>query len=59
MDSQVVIGAFARHLLTTLGGILVSKGLLESSQVEPLAGAVLVIGGVVWSLIQKKRAAAK
>ena len=57
MDSQVVIGAFARHLLTALGGVLVSKGLIESSQVEPLAGAFLVIGGVVWSLIQKKRAA--
>jgi hypothetical protein len=57
MDSQVVIGAFARHLLTTLGGVLVSKGIIESSHVEPLAGALLVIGGVVWSLLQKKRAA--
>ena len=57
MDSKLIIGAFARHMLTTLGGVLVSKGLLESSQVEPLAGALFVIGGVVWSLIQKKRAA--
>jgi len=57
MDSSVVIGAFARHILTTIGGMLVSRGLIESSAAEPLAGAVIIIGGVIWSIIQKKRAA--
>jgi hypothetical protein len=56
MDSRAVYGAFARHILTTLGGVLVSKGLIESSMVEPLVGALLVIGGVVWSIIQKRAA---
>ena len=55
MDSAV-IGSFARHLLTTLGGALVTRGWLDSSQVEPLAGAILIVGGVIWSVAQKLRA---
>ena len=47
----------ARHVLTTLGGMAVAKGWIDSSQIEPVAGALLVIGGVVWSVLQKQKAA--
>jgi len=57
MDWQTSTGLFARHLLTTLGGVIVAKGWIDSNQLEPIIGAVLVISGVVWSIIQKQRAA--
>ncbi len=47
-----------RHLLTAAGGILASKGVIGSSDVEILSGAVIAIGGVVWSLVAKKKATA-
>jgi hypothetical protein len=56
MDKTVIIGSFARHILTTLGGMAVAKGWLDSSQIEPVAGALLVLAGVAWSLIQKRTA---
>lgn len=58
MDIKVALGLLARHLLTTAGGMLVTKGLIDPAQVDPLIGAVLVVGGVIWSVIQKKRVAA-
>ena len=57
MDWNIAAGLLARHLLTTLGGIAVTKGLIDESQLEPVAGALLIIGGVVWSIVQKQRAA--
>ena len=57
MDIKVALGLLARHLLTTAGGMLVTKGLVDPAQVDPLIGADLVIGGVVWSIVQKQRAA--
>ena len=56
MDKSLIIGSFARHILTTLGGMAVAKGWLDSSQIEPVAGALLVLAGVAWSLIQKRAA---
>jgi hypothetical protein len=57
MDWKIAAGLLARHLLTTLGGIAVAKGFIDASQLEPVAGALLIIGGVVWSIVQKQRAA--
>jgi hypothetical protein len=56
VEKTVIIGSFARHILTTLGGMAVAKGWLDSSQIEPVAGAILVLAGVAWSLIQKRAA---
>ena len=54
MEKSVVIGSVVRHLLTTAGGYLVSRGLIDASQVEPLAGSLLIVGAVVWSILQKR-----
>jgi hypothetical protein len=56
MDWKIAAGLLARHLLTTLGGIAVAKGFIDANQLEPIAGALLIIGGVVWSIVQKQRA---
>ena len=57
MNWQTGLGLIARHVLTTLGGMAVAKGWIDSSQLEPVAGALLVLGGVAWSILQKQKAA--
>lgn len=45
--------ALIRQILTVAGTALVAKGYVEASQVEPLIGALLTIGSVVWSVADK------
>ena len=49
------LNGFIRHLLTTLGGALVTKGYLGEAQLELTAGAVATLIGVIWSAIAKRR----
>ena len=46
-----------RHFLTAAGGFLVAKGLASADQVAELAGAVVSIAGVGWSVYNNKKAA--
>lgn len=55
MDKEVVSGV-VRHILTALGGVLVSKGVIEAGQVEMLVGSLVGIIGVAWSIYAKKKA---
>lgn len=56
--NKTILALLARHAINAAGAILVSKGLLAASLVEPVSGAVLLIGSVVWSVVQKKRSGA-
>jgi hypothetical protein len=38
-----------------LGGGLVGRGMLDSSEVQELAGALAVVIGVVWSIWAKRK----
>jgi hypothetical protein len=42
-----------RHLLTFVGGILVSQGLLSEGLTSEIIGGVLTIAGTVWSIVAK------
>jgi hypothetical protein len=53
MDKNAVLG-IARHILTTLGGILTTRGVLGESDVEVVVGAVVALAGVVWSVFEKR-----
>jgi hypothetical protein len=44
-----------RHVLTFVGGIIVAKGLAESSLTEEIIGGILTVVGGVWSVISKKK----
>ena len=46
--------ALIRQVLTVVGTALVAKGYIQASDVEPVIGAVLTIGSVVWSVADKK-----
>jgi hypothetical protein len=41
-------------VLTVAGTALVAKGYVEASDVEPVIGAILTIGSVVWSVSDKR-----
>ena len=41
--------ALVRQVLTVAGTALVAKGYIEASDVEPVIGAMLTLGSVVWS----------
>ena len=52
---QAIFGSIIRHALTTFGGALVAKGILDASMVEPLVGAILTLAGISFAIINKIR----
>ena len=46
--------ALIRQVLTVAGTALVAKGYVQASDVEPLIGALLTIGLVIWSVADKR-----
>ena len=44
------IASLIRHILTAAGGFLVAKGLASSDQIGELAGAVVTLAGIGWSI---------
>jgi hypothetical protein len=47
--------ALVRQILTVAGTALVAKGYVQASDVEPVIGALLTIGSVIWSIADKQR----
>ena len=46
--------ALIRQILTVAGTALVAKGFVQASEVEPVVGAMLTIGSVIWSVADKR-----
>ena len=46
--------ALVRQMLTVVGTTLVARGFVQASDVEPVIGALLTIGSVVWSVADKR-----
>jgi hypothetical protein len=53
MSKEQVLG-IVRHGLTFLGGLLVTKGLMDSGMVEQVMGALMTVVGGLWSVFAKK-----
>ena len=45
-----------RHVLTFVGGILVTKGLIDDATSLEVVGGIVTIVGAVWSVFSKKTA---
>jgi hypothetical protein len=43
-----------RHVLTTIGGLVMAKGYISESLVEEITGFILTILGIMWSINTKK-----
>ena len=54
MNFDAIMG-FIRHLLTFLGGFLVSANLLEASQIDTLVGALVTLIGLAASIYDKHK----
>lgn len=54
MSKEQVLGV-VRHGLTFLGGLLVTKGLMDTGMVEEVMGAVITLVGAVWSVVVKNK----
>ena len=46
--------ALIRQILTVAGTAQVAKGYVQASDIEPVIGALLTIGSVVWSVADKR-----
>ena len=57
-QKQAILSA-VRSLVITVGGMLAAHGFLSSGTVNEIAGAVLVVGPLVWGIWDKYNAATK
>ena len=53
MDSTQITGII-RHAMTFLGGLAVARGLVDAGTAEQIAGAVVTLIGVAWSIYAKR-----
>lgn len=49
------ISGVIRHVLTFVGGILVTTGYLDQGTATQLTGALMTIIGIVWSIKEKTK----
>lgn len=49
------ITAISRHILTTIGGVMVAKGIIDQGSAEIVIGGLSGIIGVIWSIFDKKK----
>ena len=56
MNKDIILGLI-RHVLTSLGSVLVAKGISDTTAIEAAAGALVTLIGFVWSVAAKKPAA--
>jgi hypothetical protein len=54
MSKEQIMG-IVRHGLTFVGGLLVTKGLMDVNMVQEVMGAVVTLVGAVWSVVAKKK----
>lgn len=54
MNKDLIL-SLARHILTSVGGVLVTKGVVDSGTVEAVAGGIIALVG--FFLFRKAKAA--
>jgi hypothetical protein len=49
------IEGIIRHSLTTVGGVLIAKGIIDDAILTEVIGSAITISGIVWSIIDKRK----
>ena len=44
-----------RHVITFVGGILVTKALIDDSILTEIVGATVTLSGAIWSIVSKNK----
>lgn len=53
--TKEVIQSLARHILTALGAILVSKGVVGQTETEAIIGGIVTAVGLGWAFWDKSK----
>ena len=53
MKREMVLGII-RHTLTFVGGIFITRGLIDESTLQTLVGSSITLIGTIWSIITKR-----
>jgi len=59
MDLKPSILGLIRHLLTTFGGVAVASGHLTDQHLVDATGALMILIGIAWSILEKRGRTAK
>lgn len=54
MNFPTILGLLVRHGLTIIGGVLVQKGMVDATDVDTIAGAGVIVAGIVMSVFNKR-----
>jgi predicted amino acid dehydrogenase len=54
MTKEQILGII-RHALTFAGGVLITKGIIDSATFAELSGAALTLIGGIWSVVAKNK----
>lgn len=52
LTKEQILGIL-RHTLTFVGGILVTKGLIDETTVTEIIGGIITLTGTIWSVVAK------
>ena len=55
LTKEQILG-IVRHGLTFIGGILITKGLIDESTLTEIVGGIVTLTGTIWSVINKNQA---
>jgi len=56
MNKEQIMGLI-RHVLTFVGGVIITKGLASDAMTSELIGGIMTVVGATWSILSKKTAA--
>jgi hypothetical protein len=52
LTKEQILG-IVRHGLTFIGGVLITKGLIDESTATEIIGGIITLTGTIWSIIEK------
>jgi hypothetical protein len=55
LTKEQILG-IVRHGLTFIGGILITKGLIDDATATEIIGGLITLTGTIWSVITKNQA---
>ncbi len=57
MNRDQILG-IVRHIMSGVGTVLVTKGIIDAGNLEIAVGAVVALAGVAWSVLAPEKKAA-